>query len=870
MRRFYISFYILAIVLSPCLYSQKFYAYYTKIDKENRISGQYPDIIVKYGLKGKFVFSGSSSYLPYWETSKGKWYVDEIIPGIGDGTKLHQDKYNSFSYVRIIKNDTGKVIVQWRYYPDIKKIGLIDVVHEFFTFTPDGKVEREIKKGTEKINEWNDPDNKITQELKLNKDGINILSYLKASHSLKLKPIAGSPIKQNKIDSPAAYWSFDEGIENEADLTKENINGLETSIKGNKSYWIKGVSGTALQFDGYFSGVEIPVHNSPQSNSLTIEAWVAMKAHPFGWVPIVEQANFKKMGYYFGINAYGQLGFMANLNGNWVSLLTEKRLEIERWTQIAATLSSDKKEIIIYIDGEKKAERHIDTNEDLRLIHANSPLSIGLNTEPLIALPKERYVYGQYECLTGFYGAIDEVNIFKSSLSSENILKSYLTFKPDDKTLNDPGFTKRILPGYSGYAKKFGAEYTNLKYDELYDDAWRSSKYSDIVVKFDELPTSVIFWRGTSYGPGWVTEKNLWMIDQSVESGDEISFTEHMSDKKGVFSHVKIIENTDARVVIDWRYNCNDVLYSYNKNFGDAGLWVDEYITIYPNGVGIRKVEQKSLSYNEKPPEKVSWQDVQFLSQAGINPDSVVNLQAVYLSDLSGDTASMNFTEGIPKQSPLPNANIELINMKSVYKIFLAFQEGTHIKPWGNVSTDMYCHFMTWNHWPVSFITSQGKSSLFPDRVTHSAGIGAADDAVDHGNMAMYGFTKKPIKDLIPIVKAWSNPPEITFINGAISDGYDKAQGAFVLKSTSSSIFFKIRATPEQPLYNPCFVIKDWGERGKIEIKMNGKVISSEKDLRQGFVYDTDGSKTLIVWIKRVSNEQSSFSLNTIEGSSTR
>jgi hypothetical protein len=850
----------MTIFISPYLYSQEFYGYYTKIDKENSLSGRYPDVIVTYGLKGKFVFSGSSSYLPYWETSKGKWYVDEIIPRNADGTKPPPDEYNCFSFIRIIKNDPSEVIVQWRYYPDIQKIGLTDVVHEFFTFTPDGKVKREIKKGTEKIDEWNDPNNKITQVLKLNFDGINILSYLNASYSKKNRgPITVSNIKRNDVGLPAAYWAFDEGIENDIDLTKESISGLGIPIEGNKSYWIKGVSGTALQFDGYFSGVKMPVHNSPEINSLTIVAWVAMKAHPFGWVPIVEQANWEKMGYYFGINAYGQLGFMADLNGKWISLLTEKQLKLERWTQIAVTLSLDGKEIILYIDGEKEAEKHIDINDDLSLIHANSPLSIGLNTEPFISLPEERYVYGQYECITGFYGAIDEVKIFKSALSSENILNSYLALKPDENVLNDPGFTKRILPGHPGYANNFGAEYTNLNYDELYDNAWRSSKYSDIIVKFDELPTSVVFWRGTSYGPGWVTEKNLWMIDQSVESGDDISFTEHMSDKKGVYSHVKIIENTDARVVIDWRYNCNNVLYGFNKNFGNAGLWVDEYITIYPDGVGIRKVEQKSLSYNETPPEKISWQDVQFLSQAGMNPDSVVNLQAVYLANLKGDTSSMNFTNGIPKQSPLPDANVELINMKSNYKVFLAFQEGTHIKPWGNVPKDMYCHFMTWNHWPVSFITSQGKNSLFPDRVTHSAGIGAADDAVNHGNMAMYGFTNKPIKDLIPLVKSWINPPSISGVKGASSGVYDKSQRAYVLTNASKEISFNINASNDEPLYNQCFVIRGWDPKGKAGIKIDGKVIPSGKDFRQGLIYDTDGTVSLIIWLKNISKKHLSF-----------
>ncbi len=58
-----------------------------------------------------------------------------------------------------------------------------------------------------------------------------------------------------------------------------------------------------------------------------------------------------------------------------------------------------------------------------------------------------------------------------------------------------------------GKIEKFGATYTELKYHDLWDDAWRTSDYPDILVKFDELPTSVTFWRGPSYGAGWVTEQ---------------------------------------------------------------------------------------------------------------------------------------------------------------------------------------------------------------------------------------------------------------------------------------------------------------------------------------------------------------------------
>jgi hypothetical protein len=254
----------------------------------------------------------------------------------------------------------------------------------------------------------------------------------------------------------------------------------------------------------------------------------------------------------------------------------------------------------------------------------------------------------------------------------------------------------------------FHAYYTRFNINDAI-----TGKYADVIVSFGDKG-KFVFSRSSSYRPYWETAKGKWYVDEIIPRKG--NGTKLQPDKHNGFSYSRIIKNDPGEIIIQWR------------NYPDI--------------------------------QKIGLTDVvhEFCT---ITPDDVMNLKAVYLADLKGDTASMDFTNGIPKKSPLPDANIELINMKSDCKVFLAFQEGAHIKPWGNVPVGMYCHFMTWNHWPVSFITSQGKSSLFPDRVTHSASIGAADDAVDHGNMAMYGFTNKPIEDLIPLVKSWNNPPSI-------------------------------------------------------------------------------------------------------------
>jgi hypothetical protein len=156
---------------------------------------------------------------------------------------------------------------------------------------------------------------------------------------------------------------------------------------------------------------------------------------------------------------------------------------------------------------------------------------------------------------------------------------------------------------------------------------------------------------------------------------------------------------------------------------------------------------------------------------------------------------------------------------------------------------------MTWNHWPVAMIASQGKSSLFPDRVTHSA-LCAADNAVDHGNMAMYGFTNKSIETLIPLAKSWCNPPNIKNINGAENKEYKKEERAYHLRALSDNISFDIKASKDRPLVNPCFVVKNWKGSDEATVVINNKKVKPGQNFRQGDVYDTNGKSMKIIWLK--------------------
>jgi hypothetical protein len=257
---------LVSIALSSCtnqngVQDGDFGAYYTRLvtgaDWElfDR-TGEFADIVVDLGSdKGKFIFWRGASYLPYWENASGKkFFVDEIIPRRGDGSDLMPDKVNTYSHVSLIVSSEAEATVHWRYLPDFEGtnphtgVAANQFVDEYFTLTPDGVVRRQIKTGTEKIDDWNDPANKITQILMLSQRGIVEKERIAAAIDGETEITEGNTIIEETIVEPLVWFKFDEAS---GDLTQESRSKAESIIPGDKTNWKKGVSGTALQFDGY-------------------------------------------------------------------------------------------------------------------------------------------------------------------------------------------------------------------------------------------------------------------------------------------------------------------------------------------------------------------------------------------------------------------------------------------------------------------------------------------------------------------------------------------------------------------------------------------------------------------------------------------
>ena len=417
----------------------------------------------------------------------------------------------------------------------------------------------------------------------------------------------------------------------------------------------------------------------------------------------------------------------------------------------------------------------------------------------------------------------------------------------------------------------------------LHGDAlWRIDKNQDIVVTFEE-PIRIMFWHGTSYGASYVTENERWMGDQSLESNiwmvdgekfdknnpnpDHWGCAEHMSDKQCRYSHVRLIENNQARVIIHWRYNPSYITYGLANVDPLTGWsdWADEYFVIYPDAVAVRHQILWStncgvaVDTKKWPAPGMPWHQFQetiFFNQPGTRPEdniewgalSVANMENQSYTYMWGKDAEMDKS----KLQVIKSPNIQMTNLKSQYKPYIIFEPGVSIDPW--LGNDFK---YSWNHWPVGQLPSDGRVSQFADRPSHnSLSCGAPilhhnEENNSHMAVMLYGLKKGKVGDLVPLARSWNFPAELKVIAGDITyKGYEKYERAFILecKNNSNKVEFQLKGSSKTPVVNPAIVLRNWGQK-EVVVKVNGVAQVKMKDYRAGFENKIDRTD-LVLWFK--------------------
>ncbi len=666
----------------------------------------------------------------------------------------------------------------------------------------------------------------------------------------------GKPQTSVEPPRPVARWAF-ENVQ--AGRTEDPATGVRDEVRG-RFRLLRGVSGRAIKFDGYTTCVVRKADEAPRlAAAFTVDAWVALAAFPWNWCPVLGQEKDGQTGYSFGIGPRGEFGLKVSVRGEWLNCVSPARLALKRWTHIAATFDAGDG-IKVYMDGAEVARC---PGRGPMAYAANADLLIGANPEKR----KPAAIVGQgVGTVPGWFaidGIMDEIRVFDKALGAEELKRVLDSPHP----VEPPDLPARVLPSGPPGPGRFGATYAKLRYDEDWDSLWPVGPAADVVVRFDDSPVRVVFWRGTRYSPAWVMENGQWLADQSVEAwDDQEGCYEHMEDPRCLFSQVRILESTEARAVVHWRY----APVSSRGHFWRVdektswGLWVDEYYTFYPDGTAVRKVVWPTKSLGDESSSEI--QETIPLCQPGEGPADILDPAALVLVNMKGETAAYSWpgpwNDPGSRKGILPEkANIQVVNLKSRFKPFMIFEPGCRMHVYvGRVRKDV-SDFSAYNHWPVSLLPSDGRFAVAADRVT-SFSISFTDpprhEEPDGTTWAswLYGAAERPAEKLAALGRSWASAPGLVVKEGNVRyAGYDISQRAYVLESpwpaASGPAEIGIAASPDSPLHNFCLVIKGWGGAGA-RIDLDGKTLGPADGLRIGRVPTLTGSD-LVVWVEAVS-----------------
>ena len=652
---------------------------------------------------------------------------------------------------------------------------------------------------------------------------------------------------------PLVWWRFDGMTDGR---TPEHTAPLGDLVTGNFKL-VPGVVGQALKFDGFTTEIVRPAASVPRlPDSFTLEAWVALGAYPINWCPLIEQRSGTNAGYSLGIGPRGELRLGLASGGQWRECVSKDFiLPLRQWSHVAAAFEPGSG-LTVYVDGQPAGH----TDADGAIMPApNSDLRLGAIPAPA----KPSNLYREHGTLPGWFsldGIMDELKLHAQALSAGEIQAAFAAVK----RAAAPDFAARKLPSGPPGPGRFGAYYTKLKYYDEWDALWRVGSDPDVLVRFDESPVRVVFWRGTRYSPAWVSENDLWMADQSVEAWgegkDDIEGCfEHMQDPKCLYSHVRIIENTDARVVVHWRYapvSAHNHLWRVDPKTGYA-CWVDEYYTIYPDAVGVRKVTWQRGTLGDVR----QFQESLPLTHPGQYPSNVVQRDFCTVANLNGETATMSFVAKPEKEKTNlpPNLCMQTYNFKARNSPFIIYEPGTRMEDVVDQDERHLAMPGPCNHWPVGQAACDGRHSQAADQPTHFLGFPISyspvytNDTREWWN-GLYGMSTKPITELTGLARSWSQAPELALKgSGFGSAGFDRGDRAYQLIRSGAegaeALACEIRASTNSPVVNLAMVVRNWGSAGAI-LEIDGQPIPRGRQFRYDHRHELDGS-TLLVWINR-------------------
>ncbi len=411
-----------------------------------------------------------------------------------------------------------------------------------------------------------------------------------------------------------------------------------------------------------------------------------------------------------------------------------------------------------------------------------------------------------------------------------------------------------ILAAVSGEAEcaELYAYYTKVDSGEPWETYSLTGKYADVVVHLDD-GMEFVFWRASSYLPHLKVGQERFYVDELVpRTGDGSG---RMPNKFNKYAKIRLIASSEARVRVHWRYAPDLSRLTLTD-------YVDEYFTVYPDGVLVRTFRKGAEKLDD-------WADPSNLElqHARLGSDGIEKLAGEWTHAPELTLGGRDYAyAGFDETTRSYVVKCRKKGMPSALNFALA--GGTDLVVWLdkessgpiNVSIvpDRASIVVPANEPPV--VNAGSDQSM--DRTTSTSMFWMDTRNTFYkrqDNLAvklyMHGMTNQPTATLAHLTRSWLRAPALEDAAGCTSQGYDQLQRAYVLAADASNMSFKLDASEDSPVVNPCFVVKNWAGDSRAAVTIDGQALEPGQDFCQGVVRDTDGSQTLVVWVRNDSEK---------------
>jgi len=408
-----------------------------------------------------------------------------------------------------------------------------------------------------------------------------------------------------------------------------------------------------------------------------------------------------------------------------------------------------------------------------------------------------------------------------------------------------------------------------------------------VVVEFGKN-WRLVFWSKAQYVACWDLGREVWFTPEWFETSsmEDNHCYEPIMDKKLKYTQVEIIESGDARARIHWHY----ALCNLNYEIFNGNTTADEYYTVYPDGIAVRKLvgwpgNESDLGGNPKFWEVGEWI---LVNGKGTTPEENLEKEHAFtLQNLKGDKIVISWPMQ-PQFQPLCkdypsiadwDAYIGIIHVKDRPNPFIVVPRNKALFPYKPCAS---CHkdhpqfnifpgVSTYKHWPIyeaeNFVT----------------GIDAGNDVgkvATHTSICCFGYSymafERPPRPTVwlyltgatenasstylsELAASWINP---AFIEVETADhrgrgitpyqGYKFSERAYTFKAEGDKLNFVMK--PRVKVINPVFRIDNW-KSDSVNVRVDDAHLGENEyrwHLTQG---------TLIVWLNREIQERTEFEI---------